>query len=748
MILKASKRGGANQMAIHLLNADQNEHVDVHEISGFMSDNIIGALNEIHAISKGTQCNKFMFSLSLSPPEEEKVPVSVFEGALKKIEKQLGLEGQPRVVVFHEKEGRRHAHCVWSRIDAAEMKAIDQDFFKNKLNTIGKSLYIEHGWKMPEGFRDKNRGNPLNFSRLEWQQALRVGRKPQDIKRELQECWAVSDSKKSFENTLRESGYFLGRGDKRGFVAVDAYGEVYSLTKQIGKKKRELEARLGNPQGLPSVAETKDKIDNQLTPLFARYNDELKVNHQKHMQPLLTEKQTLTNAHRELRKQLKTFQRDSWQEEENKRAVRIRSGFNGLFDKINGRYWKTRKRNESETWKCHVHDQKQREEIINKQLIERQNLQAKINLLLEKQELERKSLIKDLSHLNAIEQIKEKSTPKKEQFKEQQSTTSSGANNISNAYHNANNGKEFKQSLEDMGYKIAIAQYDQFVYVKDNGSIQSLVKNIEAVKYKDIAAKLADIDKDKLLMADDLRAEIVDNKILEFNGEMSRFWLSTNNGVEFARTLNKHGFTLATNDKGNYVYVTEKGSIRSFPKNLDGGKGVYESEITKRFSDLEGHEFIKIRHANNVQRQIQQERYGAYERKIRERIEESRETWDIDRLEKEQRQATKALQSNGGFWGRAARQQNATENLNAANLNLEAARTRLAADIKAINKHRPQKVINEELQKQGFIVEKTSNSNRAQDSHRQEREYNHSNKQDHQNLNDFDGRDIDMEQDM
>ena len=82
MILKGSKRGGAMQMARHLLNAELNEHVKVHEVSGFMSEHVSGALNEIYAISKGTQCKRFMFSLSLSPPEDEKVPVEVFEQAL------------------------------------------------------------------------------------------------------------------------------------------------------------------------------------------------------------------------------------------------------------------------------------------------------------------------------------------------------------------------------------------------------------------------------------------------------------------------------------------------------------------------------------------------------------------------------------------------------------------------------------------------------------------------------------------
>lgn len=61
----------------------------------------------IYAISQGTRCKQFLFSLSLNPPENEKVPVEVFEKAISEIEHKLGLENQTRAIVFHEKEGRR-----------------------------------------------------------------------------------------------------------------------------------------------------------------------------------------------------------------------------------------------------------------------------------------------------------------------------------------------------------------------------------------------------------------------------------------------------------------------------------------------------------------------------------------------------------------------------------------------------------------------------------------------------------------
>ncbi|PIX67278.1 MAG: relaxase, partial [Sphingomonadales bacterium CG_4_10_14_3_um_filter_58_15] len=112
--------------------SSENEHVTLHEISGFASNDLAGALKEAEAISRGTKCQKFLYSLSLNPPGKESVETEVFLDTISRVEAKLGLEGQPKAVVFHEKENRRHCHVVWSRIDADAMKAITLSFPKRK----------------------------------------------------------------------------------------------------------------------------------------------------------------------------------------------------------------------------------------------------------------------------------------------------------------------------------------------------------------------------------------------------------------------------------------------------------------------------------------------------------------------------------------------------------------------------------------------------------------------------------------
>lgn len=69
------------------------------------------------------------------------------------------------------------------------------------------------------------------------------------------QCWQQSDSRSAFAAALWAQGYCLAREDRRGFVAVDAAGEIYSLSRWCGVRTKELRARLGDPMDLPDVEE-------------------------------------------------------------------------------------------------------------------------------------------------------------------------------------------------------------------------------------------------------------------------------------------------------------------------------------------------------------------------------------------------------------------------------------------------------------------------------------------------------------
>jgi hypothetical protein len=254
VIFVGSQRSGAKDLALHLMK-EENDHVTIHEVRGFASEDLLSALREAEALSKGTRCKQYLFSLSLNPPPGESVDTQTFEAAIDRAEEKLGLVGQPRAIVFHEKEGRRHAHAVWSRIDADEMRAVPLPFTHRKLLDLSRELYLEHRWRMPDGLAKSGARDPVNFNLAEWQQAKRASSDPKTIKLDFMEAWAVSDSKASLNQALKERGFILAQGDRRGFVAVDRQGEVYALARWSGIKTKDVKARLSDPKDLPTVEE-------------------------------------------------------------------------------------------------------------------------------------------------------------------------------------------------------------------------------------------------------------------------------------------------------------------------------------------------------------------------------------------------------------------------------------------------------------------------------------------------------------
>ena len=398
MILKASERGNAANLARHLLNTRDNEHVDLQELRGFIADDLHGAFQEADSISRGTRCKNFLFSLSLSPPEQEDVPASVFEAAIEQIEERLGLSDQPRAIVFHEKEGRRHAHAVWSRIDPVEMKAVHLSHYKRKLNEIARELYLEHGWKMPDGFKKGRARDPLTFTLAEWQQAKRAGRDPKQLKAQIQECWKGSDTKTAFETALRENGFFLAQGDRRGFVLLDVHGEVYSLSRLSGAKAKELKARLGNPKDLPTVEERKIWLSERMTDQLKAHIRELEQRQNKKGLALEFQRKQMVDRHRLARQGLKSLQASRWQEEERKRTARLPRGFKGLWGWITGGLKKVRLQNALEVTKADERDRAERQSMIIKQLSERRALQKQIKALRVSQQNELNALGRDVAY--------------------------------------------------------------------------------------------------------------------------------------------------------------------------------------------------------------------------------------------------------------------------------------------------------------------------------------------------------------
>ena len=385
MILKGSQRGGAADLANHLMK-DENDHVLVHEVSGFASDNLHDAFKEADALSRGTRCNQFLFSLSINPPADKDLSTEQLIAAIDKAAAKLGLTGQPRAIVLHEKltaqnaeqtaTNRRHAHAVWSRIDTDEMKAIRLSHTKLKLLEVSRELHIEHGIKMPDGLADRSKSDTKAFTFEEWQQAQRFGHDPRERKAAIQDAWAISDNKEAFTHALEERGYVLAKGDKRGFVVLDRDMEVHSLARQIGIKAKDVKVRLGDPEEYQGVEDAKAIVASQMIETVSRFDSERENQEKKRIEEQRLARQKLVEEQRLSRANAFRRIEDERMRAASQRQARFRGGVGGLWDKVSGEHTRIQKLNEREAWDALQRDQKRRDELILSQKEERERLQA------------------------------------------------------------------------------------------------------------------------------------------------------------------------------------------------------------------------------------------------------------------------------------------------------------------------------------------------------------------------------------
>ncbi|MDF2368876.1 hypothetical protein [Sneathiella sp.] len=403
MILKGNQRGGAKNLALHLLK-EENEHIEVHDLRGFAASDLVGALNETYAVSKGTKCTKFLYSLSFNPPPSETVSIAEFEAAIERAEKQLGLSCQPRAIVFHEKEGRRHAHAVWSRIDIEEMKAIQMSFDHSKLKTLSRELFLEHGWKMPRGLVNSEERDPKNFTYAEWQQAKRIDKGPKEIKTAIQDAWAISDSKAAFTHALEERGYTLARGDRRGFVAVDVHGEVYSIPKKTNVRTNQVRERLGDEKDLPSVTEAKHNIAKSMLPTLLRFKEDVNAKEQQQKSSLLSERDQLTARLGEERQAFLNMQAEQQRQEALIRQSRFRPGVKGIWDRIRGEHKRIQQLNEQEAKQALERDQRTKGQFIANQLAQRRLIQERASMLKNHFHEQKQDLRSDISQFKEMQQ--------------------------------------------------------------------------------------------------------------------------------------------------------------------------------------------------------------------------------------------------------------------------------------------------------------------------------------------------------
>ena len=237
---------------------------------------------------------------------------------------------------------------------------------------------------------------------------------PKELKAVFQVVWQASDSRAAFEQALKERGFWLARGDRCGFVAVDYRGEVYAVARYSGVKAKDVDAKLGDAGALASVEEVKSEIAAGITAKLQEFIKDVERDAARRALHIDFRKAEVVGRHRDERKAMTAAQQSRWQAETRSRAERLPKGFSGIWQRLTGRYAKAKAQNEREALDALHRDRAEKDALILAQIAERQALQREVQAQRQAAQQELLRLREDVAHYISPERQAPDHAPKRE----------------------------------------------------------------------------------------------------------------------------------------------------------------------------------------------------------------------------------------------------------------------------------------------------------------------------------------------
>ncbi len=265
MIFKGGSRAAPKQLAYHLQRVDTNERVEILELNA-LSDTLEGAFYDWQTMSEATRSPnpRGLYHLNIDPAEQYTLTAEQLARCVEVAEEELKLQGQPRVVVMHEKHGRVHLHVVWCRTDyeTLTLKRDNNNYYAHERASL--RLELEFGHELVPGkFAKRNRQKQpeipkADFNHAEWQKGERSGIDARERKDQIRALHAASANGQELKSALENAGYVLAQG-VRGYMIVNQAGDHFVLGRDLRLKKPDVEAFMADVPlaQLPEVDDVK-----------------------------------------------------------------------------------------------------------------------------------------------------------------------------------------------------------------------------------------------------------------------------------------------------------------------------------------------------------------------------------------------------------------------------------------------------------------------------------------------------------
>jgi relaxase-like protein len=189
VIIEGKSRGkgkGGSNLAAHLIKPE-NDRIRIVETRHTLShDDLEEIFSDWQTIGDAIGCKKPLYHANIDPDGTLRLSEKQKLEAVDRLEKALGYDNQPRVIIEHEKKGREHLHVVWLRVDTDRMRVLSDSWNYPKHERVATELEREFSLPLTQRAltREEGQERPRQApTKAELQQAQRSGLTPQEARR-------------------------------------------------------------------------------------------------------------------------------------------------------------------------------------------------------------------------------------------------------------------------------------------------------------------------------------------------------------------------------------------------------------------------------------------------------------------------------------------------------------------------------------------------------------------------------------
>lgn len=278
MIIKGGSRSNGAQLGRYLMETGENAEVNVLELPD--SARSVGeAVRDMERMGKVTRGEKVLYHAQINPNPGEPMWKGDWIRSADILAEKLGMEGQPRVIVFHLKEGylegaREHAHVVFQRTDVEKGRLISDSHNYRKHEAASRQIERELGhepvptvdrgtsYTQEEARKARQLPAPTQLVRREGSARAtyvpdgqygpyRSGRgaNPKEVRAFVTTAYQRARGPEEFRDYLWAAKLQIAIGERRAYSLIDEFGNDYTLARMTeGARTSDLKRFLGPVQ--------------------------------------------------------------------------------------------------------------------------------------------------------------------------------------------------------------------------------------------------------------------------------------------------------------------------------------------------------------------------------------------------------------------------------------------------------------------------------------------------------------------